>query len=169
MNNLWIIYVWFMYYLWIDYEYIIVNELWILCIDYVLNMNKLWTNQNRNDSYYPMHEPRERSFTYNCIKSINNLKILSYFTIFSNCLYNLESAISGLSPVIPSVILSRIPDKILVSSQIFLSDAPPPCFIWLQKCQEITKLDFFTLPVKMWKLVFFNNSKGFRELHSLLF
>lgn len=115
MNNLWTIYVLFMYYLWIDYEYITVNELWILCTDYVSNMNKLWTNQNSNDYYYPMYEPCERLFTYNCIKSINNLKILSYFTIFSNCLYNLESAISGQSSVIPSHDRIQIPDKILVS------------------------------------------------------
>ena len=128
MNNLRTIYVWFMYYLWIDYEYITVNELWILCIDYVSNMNKLWTSQNRNDYYYSMCEPCERSFTYNCIKPINNLKIPSYFTTFSNCLYNLESAISGLSLVIPSVILSRIPDKILVLSQKILSDTPPRVF-----------------------------------------
>lgn len=142
MNNLWTIYVWFMYYLWIDYEYITVNELWILCIDYVLNMNKLWTNQNRNDSYYPMHEPRERSFTYNCIKSINNLKILSYFTIFSNCLYNSKFAISGQSPVIPSRDHIQNPDKIFVSSQKFLSDVRP-VFLPLSKMSNNNKTWLF--------------------------
>ena len=128
MNNLWTIYVWFMYYLWIDCEYITVNELWILCTDYVSNMNKLWTNQNRNDYYYSMCEPCERSFICNCIKSINNLKILSYFTIFPNCLYNSKFAISGLSPVIPSRDPIQIPDKILVSLQKFLFCVPPRVF-----------------------------------------
>ena len=148
MNNLWTIYVWFMYYLWIDYEYITVNELWILCIYYVLNMNKLWTNQNRNDYYYSMCEPCARSFTYNCIKSINNLKILSYFTIFPNCLYNLESSISGQSLVIPSRDPVQIPDKILVSSQKFLSDIMPRVFCPCQKCPIITKFDFLHFPQK---------------------
>nr|DAI19778.1 MAG TPA: hypothetical protein [Caudoviricetes sp.] len=95
-----------------------------------------------------MREPRERSFTYNCIKSINNLKILSYFTIISNCLYNSKFAISGLSPVIPSRDPIQIPDKILVSSQKFLSDIPPHVFTSPQKCQIITKLDFLHFPQK---------------------
>lgn len=131
MNNLWTIYVWFMYYLCIDYEYIIVNELWILCIDYVSNMNKLWTNQNRNDYYYPMCEPCERSFTCNCIKSINNLKILSYFTIFPNCLYN--SKFASCSFGYPVRDLIQTSDKILVLSQKFLSGIPPRIFAPVKK------------------------------------
>ena len=61
------------------------------------------------------------------------------------------------------------PDKILVLSQKFLSDVLPRVFCPCQKSQIITKLDFFTLPTKMQKLVLFNNSKAFQELHSLLF
>ena len=40
---------------------------------------------------------------------------------------------------------------------------------FFQKSQIITKLDFFTLPTKVQKLVLFNNSKAFRELHITLF
>ena len=41
-----------------------------------------------------------------------------------------------------------------------------PCFYHPQKSQIITKLDFFTLPTKMQKLVLINNSKAFQEFIS---
>ena len=132
-----------MYYLWIDYEYITVNELWILCIDYVSNMNKLWTNQNRNNYYYPMHEPRERSFTYNCIKSINNLKILSYFTIFKLSILFRIFHLRSISCYPVSWSYPESPDKILVSSQNFFVLCTAPCFLTLSKKSNNNKTWLF--------------------------
>ena len=62
-------------------------------------------------------------------------------------------------------LLSRIPDKILVSSQKFLSDVLPRVFCPLSKMSRNNKTWLFTLPTKVQKLVLFNNSKAFRGLH----
>ena len=48
----------------------------------------------------------------------------------------------------------------------FVCLAYRPCFYHSQKSQIITKLDFFTLPTKMQKLVLVNNSKAFQEFIS---
>lgn len=95
--------------------------------------------------------------------------VFSYFLTFSFFEYTVIIFI-----IVYTIKISRpwsiiqIPDKILVSSQKFLSDIPPRIFD-RRKSQIITKLDFFTLPQKVQKLVLFNNSKAFQELHIVLF
>ena len=96
--------------------------------------------------------------------------IFSYFLTFPFFDYTIIIFIIVYTIIISSQwSASRISNKILVLSQKFLYDVLPRVFCPCQKCQIITKLDFFTLPQKVQKLVLLNNSKGFQELHSLLF
>ena len=121
MNNIWTIYVWFMYYLWIDCEYITVNELWILCIDYVLNMNKLWTNHNRNDSYYLYYVRTLWTVVYLQLYQIHKQfkNPIIFYHLFK---LSIQFRICHLRSIsCYSVLWSavQISNKILVSSQIF--------------------------------------------------
>lgn len=94
------------------------------------------------------------------ISSMYNKYIIVYYL---NCFKHIHNLIR-LSPVIRPRDL--IQDGRWIFSFIILTFvylAYCPVFLPPTKSQIITKLDFFTLPQKVQKLVLINNSKAFRE------